>query len=257
MPRTTWIFGMEEWDVLPFASIARDALAVATVTVTIEEGVELWWVNHGLMLNLLFHVDPATSASSATTYTRQILLERELYDAVPEEWAVLYPGPEIDLEFPAGSGGPAEYYGGMRWRSGNIAEGADDVFNSTDILVELDLFTGGYASGGAGLLTFTVKLRFSMTYDDGSEGTITLQTLPTLDPDPSYFEATSCDFLGGSFTLRAGDSAGFGSSLYMTAPIEVELVPCLWLEYRRSNGTEPIYDSATGTVLSDPLSALE
>lgn len=244
----------EDWDILPFLPIEREPLTV-TVGVPVDVGRVWWWIQRGFVLNLLFHVDAATSVTSTTTYARSIFLERMMPPGEGSEWGLGFPGPEIEEAFPDGVSGPLGVYNAFRYEATPVSVGADDIFDSTTFEASLELFSGGYDEAVEGMLV-TMKLRVGITYDDGSEGVIYIQSIPTDVPDllAGKFKIEGTGTIEGySFGLQAGDTASTTASPYFTDMVEVELVPALYFEYRNREGEDPIYDGSTGTQLRDPF----
>ena len=257
--RQTVICWQEDWEIVPFSPIIRDATC-GSITVAIEDGVELWWIVQGIMMTVTWSVNPDTSTSGASTYTRTLFLERGLFDGALQEWALQYPWFELDYDYPDGVSAPTpDWYRAFFW-SGLEEQGEDDVMQSTTMSAAMSLFHGGYGEGMvAGEMSIAIKLRFEMAYDDGTEGTLFIHSVPMDDPDPFdgvYQADTTASLMGSTFPVTVGDTAAppAGASTYHFGgvPPTIELTPALWFEYRRSNGAEPIYDFATGTQLRDP-----
>lgn len=221
-----------------------------------------WWFRvKSWLLEITIAFDPATVApGGANPGTYTLLLARQLTGhEIEQERALLRPGAQDDVLAPTDGHGRF---------TGVLSIGSpDDYFNTIDWTAEMNICPlaapGGYqAIGDAGLpavryatdplaLTFTptITLVVSATYDDGTEGIFSIQLHdPALSPSPPADVLATGGTMDG-FALDAY-AIGFSPSYadLGVAPV-ITLTPFEWYEFRRSNETEPIYDSTDGTVI--------
>lgn len=224
---------------------------------------EWQWRVKSFLLEIEITFDAGTVSPGAPnpgTYT-MVLTRTVAPFASEQERALIRPGAQDDFATPTD--------GLCEWTCDPlvISLPGDDYFNSitwtaTMRLCSLAAPTGFTATGDAGLPanryavdepseTFepTLTLVIDATYDDGTEGTLTIQLH---DPDLSPSPPSDVIPMDGSIDGRAfsGYAIGFTPTYAAggVAPV-VTLTPLEWYEYRRTNGTEPIFDSTDGTVL--------
>ncbi len=214
-----------------------------------------YYVTKRYRMRIDFSVDPATSASSSTTYALEFEILRNLG-----------PGPMLE---------PILFLTGVFDWDGTIdITSPDDVFNSINLGGAFYLFQDGWViptdPGGPPVGSVMPSYRFNFTgvYDDGSEGTFYATTDPPASIEPPLPGTaqvvtsvvtilppggvgdpiiTACHFI---------DTEGGGVSPYFfggQAPA-ITLTPLEAYEWRRSDDTEPMWDAATFALLGDPYS---
>lgn len=115
---------------------------------------------------------------------------------------------------------------------------------------EIELYTRTHSSGnGSGTLSYTVNCNVVPWYNSGDElYYILVEGL--FQTDGGGFAST--DPATGPLSPMVFTFNGINVPLYGACDGTVDIVYSLWWEYRKSDGTNPIWDAATGAQLLDP-----
>jgi len=217
-----------------------------------------WWYRvKTWLLEITITFDPATVApGNPSVHTYAMALSRQVspYEAEGER-AMIRPGVGNPI-----SPGACRFTGALALPSGDAYFSAIE-WNAALAICDTEAPTGYTATGDAGkpatrysidLEHFlpSVTLNIGAVFSDGAEGLLGIQlhdpfaaaSPPTEDVIGMEGEMDGIPFAG--YAINFGPTYADGG----VAPV-VTLTPAEWYEFRRSDGSEPIYDASTGAIL--------
>ncbi len=220
------------------------------LTVPLLTAVEWYWRLEAWYVTILYTIDPLTSAGSHGTYGQEFALYRAV-DPVRKE---------LDL-----------LLGRYQWSgSYNVTNPpGDDVFNTFSSAPSLEMWHDGWdipTDPGRGFasppptdsIIPSLRLRLGGAYDDGTEASLLIESIPSSLDAPSYAASTVVPItinIGGlALPAVCIDTSGPSGSAYMfggVGPV-VTITPFRWYRRAKADNTVEIINPLDGTLNIDP-----